>query len=268
MKEGFFEDRGIYYRTNDFRPDRETIVFVHGLSGSSSSWFPYEKKFGDDYNILTFDLRGHGKSLKPKRYEDYEIKKMSEDLVELLGYLKIRRFIMVSHSLASLIALEFLTHHMERVSSAVFLSPSYYARARTVAKFTDHLLRLSQYLPLFPYTKGPTGHVDYTRYHNSSDWDLLRTIADVRNTSLRVYLFCSEQALRVNYENFVPQINMPVLLVHGEKDTIFPFANSISMHKKIKGSVLTLLPHADHIIVINYFDEVSKHINQFLKTRQ
>jgi len=87
MQEYIWEDR-IYYETNEFKPDRLTLVFVHGVSGSSSAWLPYEKIFENKYNILTYDIRGHGKSKKYPNYSDYEIKNFAEDLHDLISFLK------------------------------------------------------------------------------------------------------------------------------------------------------------------------------------
>ena len=64
MKEYYFDNDKIYYRTNEFKADRLILVFIHGVSGSSSSWWTYEKIFENKYNILTYDIRGHGKSKK------------------------------------------------------------------------------------------------------------------------------------------------------------------------------------------------------------
>ena len=104
MKEHFLFERGIYYRTNDFRSNRQTLVFIHGLTGSSSAWLEYEKRFQADFNILTFDLRGHGKSNKPKRYQDYEIRDFVQDIDELVKHLRIEKFTMISHSFGVVIA--------------------------------------------------------------------------------------------------------------------------------------------------------------------
>ena len=82
MKEFYFKENHIYYRMNDFKPDRKTLVFVHGMSGSSSAWIEYEEKFSKEYNVLTYDLRGHGKSHRYKKFNDYEIDKFTEDLYE------------------------------------------------------------------------------------------------------------------------------------------------------------------------------------------
>ena len=97
MKESFFKGDFICYRTNDFQVKRQTLIFIHGLSGSSSAWLEYENKFGSTYNILTFDLRGHGKSAKPKKYKDYEIANIVKDIGDLIEYLGIKNYILISH---------------------------------------------------------------------------------------------------------------------------------------------------------------------------
>ena len=85
MKESFFDNR-IYYRTNDWKSDRTTIVFVHGVCGSSSAFWEFEKKLGEKYNILAYDLRGHGLSKRYREYSDYKIENFSKDLLELVNY--------------------------------------------------------------------------------------------------------------------------------------------------------------------------------------
>lgn len=62
MQEYIYSPKKIFYKKNEFKPGRPALVFVHGLSDSSSAWLPYEKKFEAQSNILTFDLRGHGYS--------------------------------------------------------------------------------------------------------------------------------------------------------------------------------------------------------------
>jgi pimeloyl-ACP methyl ester carboxylesterase len=264
MQEYFFEPKGIYYRTNDFSSNKKTLVFVHGLSGSSSAWTFYEERFKDMYNILTFDLRGHGKSKKPKYYRDYEIRDFAEDLEELLMECGIASCVLISHSFASLIALEFLKTNMKAVERVVFLSPSYHAKEPLIGKLLDPLLWATKILGLLPHSTSPKTHIDYNKYPNSGDWNIPRMIADVRNTGLKVYLYCSRQALQVNYKHFLEHITIPTLLMHGRKDTIFPFQNSVVMNQKIKNSKLILLPAADHIIPLNFPSEVCGAIEEFL----
>ena len=91
MQEHYLDKDKIYYRTNEFKPGRLTLVFVHGVSGSSSAWFNYEPIFENKYNILIYDIRGHGLSKKYPNYEDYAIKNFANDLAALVKYLQIKK---------------------------------------------------------------------------------------------------------------------------------------------------------------------------------
>ncbi len=257
--------RGIYYRTNEFQKGRPTLVFVHGLSGSSSAWLEYEKEFEKKYNLVFFDLRGHGKSLRFPKYKDYEIANFAKDLYELISHLKIEKFVLISHSFGAFVALEFLTKYQDKVYAAVFLSPSFSVKSRKAALAIRPLLEIAKLFDLIPYSSKAGGHVDYSKYKNTGDWNIRRTIADTRNTGLRSYIFSTKQTYEADYENFLEKLKMPVLLVHGKKDTIFPVGNSLKMARKIKNQRLILLDNADHIVVLNNFLEVSSAIDDFVR---
>lgn len=266
MKELFFQPRGIYYRVNEFRTDRPTLVFVHGLSGSSSAWAEYENKFEKDYNILCLDLRGHGKSAKSGSYENYKIEKFSQDIRDLTAYLDIKKLILISHSFSTLVALDFLAKYQNMLASSVFLSPGFRVSSAKTAKIIRPVIQLfAKLYNIMPsYSSRIGGHVDYSKYKNTGDWNLRRMFADVKNTTLRIYLFCLGQSYEFSGENFLDKINIPVLLVHGKNDTLFPVENSIIMSEKIRDSKLILLDDADHILVLNNFPEVSEAIENFI----
>lgn len=265
MKEAYFKNT-IYYKKNTFRPGRKTLVFVHGLSGSSSAWLKYEKKFEKKYNVLSFDLRGHGKSLKFRKYEAYEIKNFTQDMYDLLQFLKIKHPIIVCHSFGTLLVLEYLVYHQKTVSAVVFLGPGFKMGERLGEKILKFILKTTPLFKLFPFREIKGGHVDYSNYKNTSDWNLRRTIADVSNTSLRVYAYCMKQTYSFDREKFLGKIKVPVLLMHGKEDSIIPVENSLKMHEKIKGSNLVLIENTDHIVVLNNFKEVSKGIEEFIKS--
>lgn len=264
MKEFYFKNE-IYYRTNEFKQDRPTLVFVHGLSGSSSAWLPYEKVFEDKYNILTFDIRGHGKSKKFPNYSDYEIKHFANDLHEIVSHLKIQNFILISHSFATLIALLYIKLFGENVLANVLLSPIVNLNKNFSAKIIRPILGSLKLFGLFPFNPGPGKHVDYLKHPNSTDWDINRCYADVSNTTLRVYLYCLKQSLLLEQEYFLEKIKIPTLIVYGVKDTMAPVKNSIALSKKIQNSQLVLIPNTDHIVVLNNVKEVSEAIENFVE---
>lgn len=264
MKEFIHKSTYIYYRTNDFQLNRETLVFVHGLSGSSSAWLPYEKKFEGKYNLFFFDLRGHGKSIKYKKCADYSIANFAKDLEIILADLGIGNFILISHSFGTLIALEYLFNNQNIAKAAVFLSPGFAPRKRFASRIVEPFLRLYSWFEFLPF-KAKTGtHIDYRKYLNTGDWNLRRMRADVGNTGLRAYLYGSLESLKFDREDFLPEIKIPCLIMQGKRDTIFPVNNSKFMAEKIKDSKLILLDRADHILVLNNFSEVSDAMEDFV----
>lgn len=265
MKELFFKPRGIYYRVNESQANRPTLVFVHGLSGSSSAWVEYEKKFEKEYNILCLDIRGHGKSAKLKHYNDYEIEKFSEDIFDLMKYLNIEKSVLISHSFGAFIAFEFLVKYQKLLASAVFLSPSFCVKKEKSTKVIELLLHpFVNFFSLIPGSFQIGGHIDYSKYKNTGDWNVGRMFADIRNTSLRIFLYCLKQSYKFDREEFLSSINIPVLIIHGKNDTLFPVENSVIMSEKIRNSKLILLDNADHILVLNNFPEVSEAIKNFI----
>lgn len=264
MHEHFLKKRGIYYRTTDILPDRRTILFIHGLSGSSSAWMPYEDHFKERYNIASFDLRGHGRSKKYPRYKDYHFSRFVEDMRTLLDHLGISEVIMISHSFGSLIGLEFLKEYPHRISKAALLSPNFAVKRRPISRVIYPFFNIAHYFEAFPRTTRVGKHIDYSRYPMSGDWNIPRMMADIKNTGLDIYLYCSKQSYHFDHEAHLEKIHIPVLLIHGKKDTIFPFENATIMAKKIPEARLMLIDKADHILVLNHFDAITNELDPFL----
>lgn len=81
------------------------IVFIHGFCGNIKS-FKYQKDFfKKKYNILSIDLRGHGKSDKPKKEFFYKKELMINDVTNIIKKEKIKDFILIGFSLGGHIAL-------------------------------------------------------------------------------------------------------------------------------------------------------------------
>lgn len=265
MKELIFPETGLYYRINDFHVGRPTLVFIHGLTGSSSAWWEYEKKFENQYNILSIDLRGHGKSIKPRKYQDYEIKNFAQDVNDLITHLHIEKSILISHSFGTSVALEFLLQYQSVVESAIFLSPIFGANKMRLVRLTQPLLRcFTKVINLFPFSSKAGSHIDYAKYSNIRDWDIKLIIVDILNTGLRVYLYCLQQIYKSDYDTYWSDIRIPVLIIHGKNDTVIPVENAVIMAQRIENSRLILMDNANHLFVINNITEALEVIENFI----
>jgi 3-oxoadipate enol-lactonase len=264
MRESFFDNR-IYYRTNEWKSDRMTLVFVHGVSGSCSAWWPYEKIFENKYNVLTYDIRGHGDSKKYPNYEDYSVKNFASDLHDLVTFLKIEKFVLISSSFATLIAREYLKQYRNTVIALVFTSTEDFEEGALRLKIIRPILKvMTGMIGLFPFNPKTRGHVDYSKIKNW-DWSPERNYADTRNTGLRSQFYTIRQSFLPGQEYELEKIKVPVLIIHGEKDSIVPIKNAIAFSKKIKNSKFVKIPKFDHDIHHNAVKEISEAIEDFLK---
>jgi pimeloyl-ACP methyl ester carboxylesterase len=69
-----------------------------------------------DHQVITMDVRGHGKSDKPKKEDAYG-PELVEDVVRLLDHLKIEKAHIVGYSMGGIIAGNFIVKHPDRVLS-------------------------------------------------------------------------------------------------------------------------------------------------------
>jgi pimeloyl-ACP methyl ester carboxylesterase len=88
--------------------------------------------------------------------------------------------------------------------------------------------------------------------------------ADIGNTTWRVYLYCTRQIYAVHAESALQSIRVPVLLIHGRRDSIFNVDNARYMATQMPHARLVVIDEADHIIVLNHPDAVGNAIERFL----
>jgi len=267
MMSEHFSENGVYSQHNDFIPGRFSLVFIHGLSGSSSAWKYYGERLGKDYNLLFSDLRGHGRSSKYSNYSDYDLEKISADIFDLIKENNLNNILLVGHSYGCLLALDFLSRYKNTVKGAVFLSPNFKIRDIFLVKTLSPLFLVGGLLSSLPFGKRSGHHVDYSRYLNSGDWDIRRMAADIGNTTIRVCFYYMKRIydFDIAKKTLSNIVVAPVLIVHGDRDTVLPLSYSIDLAKKLKNAKLVILRNANHILAMNNAREVADEIEKFVK---
>jgi pimeloyl-ACP methyl ester carboxylesterase len=98
-----------------------TLVFLHGLTDDSSSFSRVISALGGYYDIVVYDLRGHGKSDAPSN--GYEIADHASDLLTILTETEISDATLIGHSLGAEVAMHVARSHPELVSGLVLEDP-------------------------------------------------------------------------------------------------------------------------------------------------
>lgn len=124
------------------------VIFIHGFPETADTW---DKVIGSlpekAYGYIALDLRGFGRSAKPKNREDYTMDIFVSDIVALIKHFG-DRAVLVGHDWGGLIAWETAHRHPELVAKLVVLDcphPAYFPKAlRTLGQ-----IRKSWYVFLF-----------------------------------------------------------------------------------------------------------------------
>ena len=87
--------QGIFYEEKG-DPGLPTIVFLHGLLGSSRNWRSVCKSLADRWRVFALDLRNHGHSF---HHEDVSVARMADDLRHWLAETDLGAVNLCGHSL-------------------------------------------------------------------------------------------------------------------------------------------------------------------------
>jgi pimeloyl-ACP methyl ester carboxylesterase len=119
----------------------EPVVLIHGLDSSAEiNWkLPGTVKLlAERYQVIALDLRGYGRSGKPKDEDAYGLQ-MVEDVVRLMDHLKIDKAHIVGYSLGGMIALKLIAEHPDRVRSGTLGGMGWLREGSGLQEFWERL---------------------------------------------------------------------------------------------------------------------------------
>ncbi|MCT8089412.1 alpha/beta fold hydrolase [Acinetobacter sp. C_4_1] len=103
------DQQRLYVKTggNEAKP---ALVLVHGYPDNQEVWEPIIQQLIQDFYVLTYDVRGAGKSFVPKRIRDYRLEQLSLDLESVVNaVLENRPFHLAAHDWGSIQSWESVT---------------------------------------------------------------------------------------------------------------------------------------------------------------
>lgn len=120
------------------REASETIIFLHGFTGSTKTWVPIIEQLPETVRCITVDLMGHGKTDSPSDANRYIMYEQVMDLHELFLFLNVTNFTLVGYSMGGRIALAYALAFPKHVKQLVLesASPGLQSEADRLARLT------------------------------------------------------------------------------------------------------------------------------------
>jgi 3-oxoadipate enol-lactonase len=225
-----------------------TVVLTHGLAASGETWSGIAERLALRHRVLTWDLRGHGRSPAPEG--PYTIGDLAHDLVTILDDAGIQRAVVLGHSAGGVIALQFALDHPARTAGLVLVGTASECNARAHEFYGDLARRAEE-----------IGMADvHRRLGLSGDQEPAvsaepRAFAKVARCMGNLY----HQPLTAR----LGQIHAPALVCVGEKDFL-GVGGSVILSRKIAGARLEIVPGRGHGIFLEDPDGFAHLVGEFL----
>ena len=107
--------------------DGEPVLLLHGYPQTHVCWHKIAPRLAKRYAVVCADLRGYGKSSKPRGLADhsnYSKRAMAQDMVEVMASLGFERFHLVGHDRGARVAHRLAIDHADRVHTLTVLDIS------------------------------------------------------------------------------------------------------------------------------------------------
>lgn len=212
---------------------KPVMVFIHGWGGSARYWQSTAQALSDSFDCLLYDLRGFGRSatVADDLSLTYELEEYAEDLAQLLDALHLDEVYLHSHSMGASIGILFLDMYPERIKQAILVCNGifeYDARAFAL------LHKLGGYVVKFRYPwflQIPwADKLFIARFlHRPLERQISQNfladflLADYNAAVGTIYTSVNKKTVEEMPTKFA-QIQVPTLMISGEKDQIIPAA--------------------------------------------
>ena len=182
------------------------LLLLHGFTGSSDNWNHVFAETLPGYHVITPDLPGHGQSPNPR--PDFKFADVARDVFALLDHLGIDRVTAIGMSAGANTLLHMATQQPSRIMSMIHVSgtPRFPEQARAIMRATQGEDALSRHA---------------------------RAFADDRED--------------MNFTAAtLSAITAKTLIVHGDRDPLYPVEQAVELFRGIPNSSLWVVPNGGH----------------------
>lgn len=245
----------------------ETLVFIHGLMLASESWEAQVAHFADRYRVITFDLRGQGRSAHVAAGLDLD--NLAADAVELIQVLKAGPCHVVGFSMGTFVAMRVAARRPKLIRTLTLIGPSAEAEEPENLPRYRLLIALVKLFGPRPFTSplmkilfGDTFRNYATRRPEAERWR-----AYLRRLPKDLHRAAAASAGRRAITGELGNITAPTLIVSGEEDRPISPAKARAVQAGIPSSRFVAVPDTGHAVMIERPDRFNALLEDFIAER-
>ena len=251
------QDTQLYYETIG---QGEPLLFIHGLGSSTRDWERQVAFFCRRYQVIAFDVRGHGQSDKPPG--PYSVQLFTADAAALIKSLGLDRVHVVGISMVGMIAFQLAIDAPNLVKSLVIVNSGPEFVTRT---FKERLGILQRLLVVRLLGMGKMGEVLGKRLFPRPEQKHLRRVLIERwaENDKRAYLASFRAIVGWSVVAHLGEIGCPVLVVAADQDYT-PVSFKEAYAAKLPHAELAIISDSRHLSPIDRPEEFNEALLAFL----
>ena len=237
------------------------LILIHALGLDHRQWRRQLESFAPRFEVITYDVRGHGLSDRPAG--PYKLEQMADDLYGLLAAWGIRRAYVAGLSLGGMIAQTFALDYPEMVESLILADTTseyppdarrgFDARARTV-----------EAQGIEPMVEGTLERWFTPEYRQREVATVDEVRAILRMADPAGYAASCRAVARVDLTHRLGKLTVPTLVIVGAEDTSTPPSDAERLRDTIPGARLAVIPGAAHLSNVSHAAEFDALVLDFL----
>lgn len=247
---------------NDLGEGKLPIIFIHGFPFDKSSWQPQLDYLQQYDRIITYDLRGYGKSTLNQ--EKISITLLADDLIKFMDALQIQKAIVCGLSMGGYILLNALNRYPKRFAAIILSDTQCIADTPEAKEKRYKNIELLESGGLSEFTENMIKNLFYTESFTTKKETvaslkkvMLSTSADVIAETLRA--LANREEMCYTLENII----IPTLIITGREDKAVPPQQSTFMHQQIPRSILNIIDKAGHLPNLEKPEEFNRLVKDF-----
>ena len=256
-------------------------VFCDGILCDGFIWKYLWKDLAETCDVAHWHYRGHGRSGTPVDNGRIDIAAHAADLMAVRKDLGDRPCVIVGHSMGTQVALEEWRRHPQNVKGLVLICGSYGKVTQSfrgmpildmilpklldiVDKQPDLARAIWSRIPPEVALKAALLARDIDPPHVRRE-DMLPYLQHMTHVDFQMFLRMLRAAGEHTAEEWLGEVDVPVLVVAGEKDTFTPASLSESMAERIPNAELLMVAGGTHVTPIEQPELVGTTIRSFIE---
>ena len=237
------------------------VVFVHGLGGTSNVWSAQRIGLQKAYRVITLDLPGSGRSSKHE--QTYSMTRWAEQIDALAGQLGLDPFVLVGHSMATILAQNFAARFSQRVRGLVLCGPlteppppakeAFVKRAETVLR--EGMLGVADQVLAGALSAG-------TRESISAMPGLFREM--LLSHDAPSYAAQCHALIGASAKAHQASVRCPTLILVGDQDAVTPMANCRAIAAAVPKARIRVIPSTAHLTMAERPEAFNAALLEFL----